>query len=237
MKYCRECLVNDKKGVFHKWVTNSKIVFKAVKKFKNEQDNVDSTIALRDVYLNNGVIPSNVEFGTISNTYGLVEFEDGTIEEVEPKDIKFTDNSIELSINIEEEDARKYFEINDKKGNILYSKSIKPFRYGKNYTYDDNGNCISCNKEDGTWWIERYDSQNRPIYYEDNYGNKRYIEYDDNGNITHSKSVNKNNISEFWVEYDKKGRMIKRTNNEGHVLEIEYLPDGTVKTTLIKKEK
>lgn len=102
MKIRRECLVNGKKGMFHQWITNSRIVFKAVKKFKNEQDNVDLTMALRDVYLNNGVIPSNVEFGTISNTYGLVELEDGTMIEAEPKDIKFTDNYV-ASINIEEE--------------------------------------------------------------------------------------------------------------------------------------
>lgn len=70
----RPCIVEDRKAIFHKWNT-----------FKN-------------------VIPASPMIGgapggQIEYTLGMVEFEDGTIAEVAPHKIRFTDNARWLDID------------------------------------------------------------------------------------------------------------------------------------------
>lgn len=65
----RTCLVKGKKALFHKW---------------NEFSNVVAP----------GIAVGSAPGGQIKYTLGLVEYEDGTVEEVLPHSIKFIDNKI-----------------------------------------------------------------------------------------------------------------------------------------------
>lgn len=81
------CVVNGKKALFHRWIDKEKLVVKF--------DNPIMTDTARKIMQNyrvNGYLPPNVFTNKISNTYGLVEFEDGHIEEVEPTSIRFVDH-------------------------------------------------------------------------------------------------------------------------------------------------
>ncbi|MDE5671451.1 MAG: hypothetical protein K2J59_08330 [Eubacterium sp.] len=62
----RPCLVNEKQAFFHKWINFSKPV---------------------EAGLTIGSAPA----GIIAYTLGLVEYEDGQVDEVSPKTIKFLD--------------------------------------------------------------------------------------------------------------------------------------------------
>lgn len=65
----RPCFVKDKKALFHKWNEFSKPV-------------------------PGGITPIDPPPGEIKYTLGMVEYEDGTVEEVAPHYIKFIDNKI-----------------------------------------------------------------------------------------------------------------------------------------------
>lgn len=63
----RPCIVHGKKALFHEWSHVSQI---------------------REAMLRGSVS------GVVSDTYGIVEYENGTVERVFPFDIKFTDGKI-----------------------------------------------------------------------------------------------------------------------------------------------
>lgn len=74
----RPCIVNGKKALFHRWT---------------ELSNVVSESCLRGGNL----------AGQIKYTLGIVEFEDGTVEEVAPYLIKFLDHNLFNEINFNDE--------------------------------------------------------------------------------------------------------------------------------------
>ena len=65
----RPCFVKDQKALFHKWNEFAKPV-------------------------SGGITPIDPPPGQIKYTLGIVEYEDGTVEEVAPHHIKFIDNKI-----------------------------------------------------------------------------------------------------------------------------------------------
>lgn len=65
----RPCFVNDKKALFHKW--------------NDFANTIGDSLAV-----------GGHTAGQIKYTLGLVEYEDGTVAEVVPYDIKFTDNKM-----------------------------------------------------------------------------------------------------------------------------------------------
>lgn len=81
------CLVDGRKALFHRWIDKEKLVVKF--------DSPTMPEKARNIMLNyreNGYLPPTVFTNKISNTYGLVEFEDGHIEEVEPTTVRFIDH-------------------------------------------------------------------------------------------------------------------------------------------------
>lgn len=82
--FVRPCKVNNKAALFHEWAQRSYIVEESM---------------LR------GGRPS----GQISYPVGIVEYKDGTVEEVTPSSIKFTDHFENLKISIDDSLLNKQF--------------------------------------------------------------------------------------------------------------------------------
>lgn len=87
----RPCYVDGKKALFHKWIDKSDVIIKfnvhgcATKTYKRTLE----------LFKKDKTLPPEVETGKIQNTYGIVEYEDGTIKEVKPQQIKFDDNKMQ----------------------------------------------------------------------------------------------------------------------------------------------
>lgn len=81
------CLVNGRKALFHRWVEETKVLIHLDRPMMPEK--IDILVRRRD---ESGVIPVFCEPIKSTNTYGLVEFEDGHIEKIEPTSIKFIDH-------------------------------------------------------------------------------------------------------------------------------------------------
>jgi len=82
----RLCLSSGVKAVFHRWVDREDLIIQFNGLMK--ASHIDKV--LKD-YKEAGILPSGVTTRTVTNTFGLVEFEDGVIMEVEPTHIKFLD--------------------------------------------------------------------------------------------------------------------------------------------------
>lgn len=82
----RACYANGKKALFHKWEDketpiiklNTTLSSKGYKKFLENLENL--------------IFPCETEITTHKATFAIVEFEDGTIAEVEPSAIRFIDS-------------------------------------------------------------------------------------------------------------------------------------------------
>ena len=81
------CLVDGQKALFHRWVEETKVLIHLDRPMMPEK--IDHLAKMRD---EKGAIPVFCEPFKITNTYGLVEFEDGHIEKVEPTNVKFIDH-------------------------------------------------------------------------------------------------------------------------------------------------
>lgn len=92
MSECRPCLVDGKKALFHKWVTEDELVLKCDAAFK-----VDRLTELVNQYHKTLTIPHGMSTLKISSTFALVELEDGTIIKIKPLSIKFLDSHIVAS--------------------------------------------------------------------------------------------------------------------------------------------
>lgn len=62
----RPCTVNGTRAIFHRWVDEARTIN-----------------------------PSTFERGQFYRVYGLVEFEDGTVQKVDPEDIRFMDTAVQ----------------------------------------------------------------------------------------------------------------------------------------------
>lgn len=109
----RPCLVNDKRALFHRW----HIVDAAILNFKAKM-NYEAVRTCRDVFAKEGWVPDCADVEKLTNTYALVEFEDGTINDrVPPRDIRFLDSGnffVDEPFDLMEAQLRKA-EVNDGK--------------------------------------------------------------------------------------------------------------------------
>lgn len=82
----RQCTVNSKKALFHRWVEKDQLLIKFKGIFKD-----DRVSKLLDKYKTDGVLPACVDTERLPGLIALVEYEDGTIEEVSPMSVRFLD--------------------------------------------------------------------------------------------------------------------------------------------------
>lgn len=81
----RPCIVKERKAVFHKWAEKQAIVIQK-RIFSNDAVIEDALLSIRE-----GYIPPEFDAYTRRKTVAIIEYEDGTVDEVAPRDIKFTE--------------------------------------------------------------------------------------------------------------------------------------------------
>lgn len=96
MEY-RPCYVGNKKGLFHRWIDKDQVIM-----------HIDTYVTQSQLdyilcdYKANKVVPKNCSTTVISQTFAIVEYEDGTVAEVEPTELKFADNNMrEYAFNLD----------------------------------------------------------------------------------------------------------------------------------------
>lgn len=85
----RLCEVNGKKALFHRWVESDSIFFN-IKSFCSKED---LQFIMRNFKDHNVIFEGRAGIEKVKSFYGLVEYEDGTLEKVDPENIKFNDSS------------------------------------------------------------------------------------------------------------------------------------------------
>jgi hypothetical protein len=83
----RPCIVGDKNALFHRWIEKERVILKF-----NYPTKPWVMSLIRERFERDNVAPVESNLCTVKNTFGLVEFEDGTIHEVDPKEIRFLDS-------------------------------------------------------------------------------------------------------------------------------------------------
>lgn len=86
----RPCYVDTKKALFHKWINKETPILKV-----NAQLNYDEVLYVQSRFKEDNVIPKWCDVAMQNRTLGLVEYEDGTVAEVEPTRIIFADRTID----------------------------------------------------------------------------------------------------------------------------------------------
>ena len=80
----RPCTIGERKGKFHKWIEEQKILIKFNNNLKeNDVRNMKIAFEL------SGVIPPYADYEIITNTVALVEFDDGSVGKVKPEEVRF----------------------------------------------------------------------------------------------------------------------------------------------------
>jgi hypothetical protein len=82
----RPCVVNGKNALFHRWIDVDQGVIKFGASIPS-----DKMQLVRKTFDDTSVLPVGCDMATLRTTYAVVEFEDGTIKEVNPGDVKFLD--------------------------------------------------------------------------------------------------------------------------------------------------
>lgn len=83
----RQCFVGGRKALFHRWHEKTDVIIQ----FK-ENVTINTARYVRDNYLNMGYLNPHAYVKKITNTYAIVEFEDGTLRnDVTASEIKFLD--------------------------------------------------------------------------------------------------------------------------------------------------
>lgn len=83
----RPCMVGDKKAMFHRWAVDEEVLIKFNGFIKN-----DRLAMLCQSIREDRIVPPNTETEKLTNTYGIVEFEDGEVRPVRPVEIRFLDS-------------------------------------------------------------------------------------------------------------------------------------------------
>ena len=86
----RPCTVKGRKAFFHKWADKKEIVIKD-NKFCEYVELTEYAIEENLKRVREGYISPELDVYTRKETVGIIEYEDGTVDEVSPKDIKFTE--------------------------------------------------------------------------------------------------------------------------------------------------
>lgn len=85
----RQCYANNRKALFHKWIDIDEVLVKLNGCVRpNDLRKINENI---DTIITNNVYSSNFNTEVIKRTYAIVEYEDGTIDYVDPKSIRFID--------------------------------------------------------------------------------------------------------------------------------------------------
>lgn len=85
----RPCYVNEKKALFHRWIDKDEVLIK-FSTFLSEDDIAE----MLEIYRTKSILPSNAGVEKVKTTFAIVEYEDGTIDEVRPQQIRFADDKI-----------------------------------------------------------------------------------------------------------------------------------------------
>lgn len=88
LENCEPCVVDGRKALFHRWVDEEKLVVQFDSFIMPDKAKI-----VMDRYNEQGYLPCTANTKTISFTYGLVSFEDGHVEKVEPTSIVFIDST------------------------------------------------------------------------------------------------------------------------------------------------
>lgn len=86
----RPCYANEKKALFHRWTDKEEIALK----FNGFLISTAEIAAALEDYRTKGILPPNANIEKIKTTLAIVEYEDGTIDEVRPQQIRFADGKI-----------------------------------------------------------------------------------------------------------------------------------------------
>lgn len=82
----RPCEADGKPAIFHRWVEEDKALLQ-LESFMT----YETAKQIKETFHSEGIAPANADIKVISQTFALVEYEDGTVGKVEPEKIKFTD--------------------------------------------------------------------------------------------------------------------------------------------------
>lgn len=85
----RPCYANNKKALFHRWTDKEEILLKYSGYICGNK--VEKMVKQ---YQENGLLPNSADVEKVKTTFAIVEYEDGTIDEVRPQQIRFTDDKI-----------------------------------------------------------------------------------------------------------------------------------------------
>ena len=92
----RPCLIyGEREALFHRWVNDDSIIVKLNAPFQYDMREK----LVRDVMKTN-IYPHYADPVVVKRVIGLIEYRDGTIDVVEPKDIRFLDSNCEFE-NVE----------------------------------------------------------------------------------------------------------------------------------------
>ena len=85
----RHCYASNKKALFHKWIDIDEVLVKINGCVSS--DDLRKINEIIDTIITNNVYSSNFNTEVIKRTYAIVEYEDGTIDYIDPKSIRFID--------------------------------------------------------------------------------------------------------------------------------------------------
>ena len=88
----RPCYVDGKKGLFHRWVDKEQPIIKINNTYGDFNANHINIIL--DIYRDKSVLPPEADLKIHKDTFGIVEYSDGTVAEVAPTLIRFADNKL-----------------------------------------------------------------------------------------------------------------------------------------------
>lgn len=85
----RPCTVGDTPGTFHRWVVQDRILLE-IQTFCKTEDRIRIN---RDFH-NNGIIGPECSAKVIRENFALIEFSDGSVGFIEPRNVRFTDKEV-----------------------------------------------------------------------------------------------------------------------------------------------
>lgn len=85
----RPCYVDGKKALFHRWIDKEQPIMKINAFCSN--NHIDTIL---DTFHKKGIIPAEADLTLHKDTYGIVEYADGTVAEVAPTLIRFDDDKL-----------------------------------------------------------------------------------------------------------------------------------------------
>lgn len=82
----RPCYVDGKKALFHRWEDNPRTL---IRQHGLRLWSYEKFAKVYSKYLETGLLPPEFDIEVIPRTLAIVEFEDGTVLEVEPCEVRF----------------------------------------------------------------------------------------------------------------------------------------------------